>query len=190
MFSALDLIDAPDADELAQVVRLLRAYRQWLRRRYKGMNDIVRSLFDPLAWEDELDNLATHYASPNAALLLARGDGVPVGCVAFRPLEGDVCEMKRLFVHPQYQGHGVALRMIERLATIAGHRGYNVVRLETGPRQTEAQALYVRLELKRIDPYYACSPWSRENVLFYEGTPDGIAARAGARLDARGRVAA
>ncbi len=46
----------------------------------------------------ELEGLPGDYTPPGGRLLLAASDGVPVGCVALRALDGARCEMKRLFV--------------------------------------------------------------------------------------------
>ena len=46
------------------------------------------------------------YAPPGGRLLLTANDGVPVGCVPLRALDGARCELKWLFVRPAARGLG------------------------------------------------------------------------------------
>jgi GNAT superfamily N-acetyltransferase len=178
----LQIIEAGnDPVRSSQVAGLLRDYFLWLRRRYVNLPPVLDALSDEDAHRAELADLAGRYRT----IVLALVDGVPAGCVMLRALDAEVGEMKRLFVRPAFQGHGIAHALICRLATKAHESGYRTLRLETGPLQFEAQSLYNALGLERIAPYYDAKPWVRENALFFEGVPAAIAAVAGCRKQLR-----
>ncbi|MBI1212048.1 MAG: GNAT family N-acetyltransferase [Alphaproteobacteria bacterium] len=182
MVFKLQIVEAEnDPVRLAQVAGLLRDYFLWLRRRYVKLPPVLEALSDEDAHRAELADLAGHYRT----IVLALVDGIPAGCVMMRRLDTQSCEMKRLFVRPAFQGHGIAHALICRLAADMHTCGYRAMRLETGPLQYEAQTLYAALGFARIAPYYDAKPWARDNALFYEGVPADIAAVAGCRKQLR-----
>lgn len=166
--SVIRIIEAVDADHFAQVAGLLRDYLFWMRRRYVRHADMIDAYFDEREWESELSDLAGHYGPPHGAIVLATIDGIPAGCVMMRGIGEDVCEMKRLFVRPAFQGVGLARAMVRTLACRAAARGYGKMRLETGALQTEALTLYRSLGFKRIAPYHASPKWFEDNGRFME----------------------
>jgi GNAT superfamily N-acetyltransferase len=131
-----------DMSELADVRALLRAYA----------SSLPISL-DFQHFEDELASLPGDYAPPRGALLVARSGNAVVGCVALRPLDGGVCEMKRLFVSPPRRGTGLGRRLGEAIVDRARELGYERMRLDTTPSMQEAQALYAQLGFRDIPPY-------------------------------------
>src|SRR5262245_46064593 len=87
----------------------------------------------------ELETLPGDYTPPRGRLLLARDEGAVFGCVALRPLTGEICEMKRLFVRPQSRAAGVGRQLAERVIAEARAIGYRRMYLDTLPQMAGAQ---------------------------------------------------
>jgi GNAT superfamily N-acetyltransferase len=82
-------------------------------------------------------------AADVAVVLVARDDdGTPVACGALRPLGSDSAEVKRMYVVPRARGRGLSKVLLAALEAEARDRGWTTLRLETGPEQPEAVALY------------------------------------------------
>jgi len=122
--------------------------------------DEVRSLFQEYAaslpfaldfqdFDRELAELPGAYAPPRGALLLVRG----AGCVGLRPLEGETCEMKRLYVRPSARGGGVGRLLVDAVIAEGRRLGYTRMRLDTTPGMERAQVLYEQLGFREIEPY-------------------------------------
>jgi putative acetyltransferase len=101
----------------------------------------------------ELDSLPGEYAPPGGRLLLARASDAAVGCVAMRPLSGDACEMKRLYVQPRARAACVGRRLAQRVIDEARSVGYRRMNLDTLPSMESAQRLYASLGFEDIPPY-------------------------------------
>ena len=105
-------------------------------------------------FDRELAELPGRYAPPEGRLLLAAVDGDTAGCVGLHKLEGDVCEMKRLYVRPQFRGSGLGRRLAEASIAEARGIGYKKMRLDTiVGRMDRAIELYRQLGFREIDPY-------------------------------------
>jgi putative acetyltransferase len=102
----------------------------------------------------ELAGLPGEYVPPRGALLVAEDAAQLVGMIAFRPLEGPISEMKRLFIRPEARGRGLARQLIAELLREAKAAGYTEIRLDTLPMMGDAQSLYVALGFRDIPAYY------------------------------------
>ena len=124
----------------------------------------IRSLFtqyaDGLGFDLEFQNfnqelalLPGEYAAPDGCLLLAEDSGNWAGCVALRRLEDAICEMKRLYVIPDYRGQGLGRILAQAIISEARAREYNKMRLDTIASMNAARALYTSLGFYTIEPY-------------------------------------
>ena len=162
-------ISAPhSAEQLDQVRALMRAFVAWHRERHVEDIHLIDAYFDADAFEEELAALPAGYAPPDGALLLAYFGGAAAGCVALRRIDSAACEMKRMFVYPQFHGKRVGRALGEAIVREAKSSGYSVMRLDTSVRQMEARQLYASLGFRRIDPYYELPSALRDWLVFME----------------------
>ncbi|MWD28214.1 GNAT family N-acetyltransferase [Aquicoccus sp. SCR17] len=104
-------------------------------------------------------------AAEGVQFYVAREYDTTLGCAALAVKDG-YGEVKSLFTAPFARGKGVAKKLMARLELEARTLGLPVLRLETGPKQPEALALYEGLGFGRRGPFgdYTESPGS----VFYE----------------------
>jgi len=99
---------------------------------------------------------AEQVTPPAGVFLVARLDGVPVGCGAVRPVTGGaagVAEIKRMYTAPAARRRGVSRALLASLESEAAGLGYRRLQLETGLRQPEAIARYESVGYHRIPSY-------------------------------------
>ena len=105
-------------------------------------------------FDQELANLPGDYSPPHGKLFLAEFEGELAGCVALHKLENEICEMKRLYLRPQFRGKGLGRALATRIIAEARDIGYSRLRLDTvESAMQDAVAMYLKLGFRKIDPY-------------------------------------
>lgn len=105
-------------------------------------------------FDRDIDDLPGIYAPPEGRLFLAECDSEIAGCVGLKKLSESICEMKRLWVKPQFRGKKIGRMLAEKLIDEARSAGYIKMRLDTINTMTEAMTLYRSLGFEEIEAYY------------------------------------
>jgi putative acetyltransferase len=141
--TALQFVQVQSESQIEQVRQLFLEY--------------ARSLGFSLCFQNfdqELANLPGDYSPPHGKLLLAEFEGELAGCVALHKLENEICEMKRLYLRPQFRGKGLGRALATRIIAEARDLGYSRLRLDTvESAMQDAVAMYLKLGFRKIDPY-------------------------------------
>jgi GNAT superfamily N-acetyltransferase len=128
---------------------LLAAMRAELNDAYESANRLDNPPLRPAELRPPGGVYLVGYEGPDAVA----GGGL-------RRLGDDVAEIKRMYVRPGARSRGVAAALLAALEGEAVTLGYEVARLDTGPKQAHAQRLYRRTGYVEVPPYnsnpFAC----------------------------------
>ena len=130
--------------------------------RGEGELEVARRLFREYAaelnldvcfkgFEEELSGLPGPYGPPDGRLLLLWVEDRPAGCAAVRKVDGNLCEMKRLYLKPEFRGSGRGRTLTLTLLREASALGYRRMRLETLPVMQVAVEMYRSLGFRPVD---------------------------------------
>jgi ribosomal protein S18 acetylase RimI-like enzyme len=143
--SSFSIVQAKLQTQIAQARQLFLEYAQSL-----GFSLCFQN------FDKELAELPGDYSPPDGRLLLANSVDELAGCVAMHKLQPGICEMKRLYVRPQFRGRGLGRVLANAVIAEARNMGYKFMRLDTvEPVMKDAVALYHRLGFYEIAPYRA-----------------------------------
>ena len=131
------------ADDFEKAKNLARDYIDWL--------DMDLTFQDV---DGEFRDFENMYSNPRGCFLIACTEKeVIAGGVGLRMLTKDICEMKRLFIYPEFLGKGIGKKLCLELILQAKSMGYKKMRLDTLARLEAANKLYKKLEFYKIEPY-------------------------------------
>ncbi len=100
----------------------------------------------------EFDDIPGKYPPPRGCILPADRDGEIDGCVSLKPVDGGICEMKRLYVRPRARGGRIGFGLVERLIGEARAIGYAEMRLDVLEEFAQAKRLYAGFGFVPAEP--------------------------------------
>lgn len=127
----------------ASSVALVRAMEAEIDGLYRDRSGSVRSVS---AEPEEM-------TPPDGDFLVVIHEGRPAGCGGLKRLDGDACEIKRMYVAPELRGRGLSAALLDALENRARALGFTIARLDTGDRQPAARRLYEGAGYRRIPSY-------------------------------------
>jgi putative acetyltransferase len=104
-------------------------------------------------FEKELQTLHEVYFPPMGCIILAKENNQVFGCIALKPIENGVCEMKRLYVRPEARGKALGKQLVEELIDFAKKAGYKTMKLDTISTLKDAIKLYQSKGFVKTEPY-------------------------------------
>lgn len=106
------------------------------------------------SFDAELADPLKKYGTPKGALFLAYYNNEAVGCIALQPLEDGSCEMKRLYVKPDFRKYKIGEALAQQLLETAKSLSYKTMKLDTLERLQAAINLYKKLGFTITTAYY------------------------------------
>lgn len=96
-------------------------------------------------YELELEDLKVKYGLPGGRLYLALYGEKAAGCIGLKRIDDQRCEMKRLYVRPQFRGKKIGEQLVQQIIADAKKIGYSHMLLDTLPFLKSAIHIYEKL---------------------------------------------
>lgn len=127
----------------------------------------ITRLYGPLEERDAPTATPEELWAPHGTYLVLFADGEPVAGGGIKGLAPGLAEVKRMFVAEAARGRGHARRLLTGLEDAARELGHTRLRLDTGPKQPFARALYESAGYRSIPDYngnVAASFWGEKRL--------------------------
>lgn len=104
-------------------------------------------------YDDEIEHLEDKYGMPWGRLYIVFYENQVAGCIALRKIDDEKCEMKRLYVRPEFRNKGIARMLTEKIVSDAKEIGYSSMLLDTLPFLQTALKMYKQMGFYEIECY-------------------------------------
>lgn len=112
-----------------------------------------REYLDVQNYDAELAHLEMKYGCPDGRLYLAYCGEKAAGCIGLRKIDDRRCEMKRLYVRPQFLGSRIGAQLVQKIIADAREIGYSCMLLDTLPFLNAAIHIYEKFGFRVTDRY-------------------------------------
>ena len=93
------------------------------------------------------------YLPPSGIFVIAKAGAAVMGCVGIKKFDDENCEMKRMFVSPEYRGKSIGSILCNFVIEWCHNSPYKGILLDTNLEMKNALLLYHKCGFKEIQPY-------------------------------------
>ena len=116
-------------------------------------DESFKKYLDIQNYDAEISHLESKYGMPEGRLYLLYCDEALAGCIGLRKIDHQNCEMKRLYVRPEFRGKRLGNRLVEKIIADAKEIGYSYMLLDTLPFLQSAIHMYQKFGFYEIEKY-------------------------------------
>jgi ribosomal protein S18 acetylase RimI-like enzyme len=165
--AAPEIVCAQTAAQYAQLRVLFAELGEWDVAQTKSLGLDPQEVLE-FYYASDRGSLPGIFAPPDGCLLLASYSAQPAGCGALRRMSADTCELKRMYVRPEFRQRRIGRQIAGHLIAAAASAGYRVLRLETTTFMDKAIAMYRSLGFQPCQPYYSIPESFRAVTVFMQ----------------------
>ncbi len=134
-----------------------------------GANKPGTVFYDPTT-----DNLFELFQTPGSFYMVAEKNGVLLGGAGIFPSPGlpeGVCELVKMYLHPNARGMGLGRMLIDNCLQLAQKKGYKKVYLESMPELKKAVSVYEKFGFEFLTGpmgntgHFGCDVWMIKNLV-------------------------
>jgi putative acetyltransferase len=107
---------------------------------------------DPGSTDEDLDSIESHYSENGGYFGVVEEHNCIVATIGLYRVDDTTCELRKMYVLPDYRGKGLGKSLMEFALTKAKEMGFKRVVLETASPLKEAIGLYKRFGFQEFEP--------------------------------------
>lgn len=116
-------------------------------------DESFKKYLDIQNYDKEIEHLEAKYGIPDGRLYLIYCDDELAGCIGLRKTDDQTCEMKRLYIRPEFRGKKLGNILVEKIIADAKEIGYFYMLLDTLPFLQSAIHIYIKFGFYEIESY-------------------------------------
>jgi ribosomal protein S18 acetylase RimI-like enzyme len=145
----MDIKITPAYGEREEISILFSEYTDMLT----ANDESFKKYLDIQHYDEEISHLESKYGMPDGRLYLIYCDRKLAGCIGLRKIDNQSCEMKRLYVRPEFRGKKLGNILVEKIIADAREIGYSYMLLDTLPFLQSAICMYKKFGFYEIESY-------------------------------------
>jgi len=107
---------------------------------------------NPAVTDSDLSDISESYIRPGGVFRIVEVEGEIVGSYGLYPVSVKVCELRKMYLMPIYQGRGIGKMMMDEVLALARAKGFEEIVLETNSVLVRATQLYEKYGFAYYEP--------------------------------------